>query len=135
MNIYPSTLLPNAFQSFFHQLIAKSAIKPEQIVVEINEAEVIPNLFEFQDVVQDIKSIGVRIAIDDFGKDASSFQRVLRLESDLIKFDKELTYTLADRTMGNMKQLERLIAYCKRVTPVVVLKVSRPLSSWVRQKN
>jgi EAL domain-containing protein (putative c-di-GMP-specific phosphodiesterase class I) len=43
-----------------------------------------------QPVIAFVRAAGIRIAVDDFGKGYSNFQRVVRISPDIVKLDGEL---------------------------------------------
>jgi diguanylate cyclase (GGDEF)-like protein len=72
------------------KIIDASGVNPKLIDMEITE-----NWFseDFEDVVEklhQLKELGVNIAIDDFGKGYSSFNRLNRVPFDRIKIDKDI---------------------------------------------
>lgn len=61
-----------------------------RIVFEILESEGIDNFDAVIEFVQQMKSLGAKIAIDDYGTGYSSLENILRLEVDYIKIDGSL---------------------------------------------
>lgn len=69
--------------------LAELDLAPEQIVMELVEMESDDDsLLQFN--TQRLSRLGYHIAIDDFGVDASTDQRVALLTPDIIKFDRQL---------------------------------------------
>ncbi len=62
----------------------------ERIVLEILETEEITNYNLFKDFVREIKQLGYRIAIDDFGSGYSNFTQIIHLKVDYLKIDASL---------------------------------------------
>jgi len=73
----------------FESLLKVCGLTPERIVLEILEAR-IDDLERLQEAVAGYRSRGYRVAIDDFGCEHSNFDRLWRLNPDIIKLDRSL---------------------------------------------
>jgi diguanylate cyclase (GGDEF)-like protein len=78
-----------------HQLKTHN-IDPRRVIFEVlEEFSLKSDTFAFQ-FVKNLKSLGVKIAIDDFGSEYSNFSRILSIETDYIKiagaFIKHITH-------------------------------------------
>ncbi len=85
-----------------------------QLILEILESESINNFKTVKEFIHDMKSLGVRIAIDDFGSGYSNFSYLLELEPDFIKIDGSIikniavdkkSYTIAKTIVNFSKEL------------------------------
>lgn len=63
---------------------------PKHIIFEIIESESIDDYDELVSFLQNIKSLGCKVAIDDFGSGYSNFERIAKLPLDYIKIDGSL---------------------------------------------
>jgi EAL domain-containing protein (putative c-di-GMP-specific phosphodiesterase class I) len=61
-----------------------------QLILEILESESIDNFQLVKEFISQMKNLGVRIAIDDFGSGYSNFSYLLELMPDYIKIDGSL---------------------------------------------
>ncbi len=61
-----------------------------KIILEIIESESIDKLSEIKSFLEEVKILGYKIAIDDFGSGYSNFTNIFNLEPDFIKFDGSL---------------------------------------------
>ncbi len=61
-----------------------------QIVFEILESEEFRDYEGIADFIRTVKRFGCRIAIDDFGSGYSNFEKILKLDIDLLKIDGSL---------------------------------------------
>ncbi len=73
----------------FEVLLAHCDLKPQQIVLEILESGV-DDLHHLQSAIAAYRQRGYRVAIDDFGCQHSNFDRLWRLEPDIVKLDRSL---------------------------------------------
>lgn len=86
--------LPN---DFFNPAIMNSLIaaiekfdSPQKIVVEITENEGVENFERLAKIVKKLRSMGVLIAIDDFGSGYANYAHILELKPDYLKIDGSL---------------------------------------------
>ena len=78
-----------ATNKFILQLLDKTGIGP-WIIFELLESEGIENYKEVMNFIEEVKSYGAKIAIDDFGSGYSNFERIVELQVDFIKIDGSL---------------------------------------------
>lgn len=87
----------NAFKSH----LGTSRDLAERLVVEITETSLIEDLSTATRVIEEIKSTGAKVAIDDFGAGHTSFRNMRMLPIDILKIDgafiKNLTQSSDDR--------------------------------------
>lgn len=91
----------------FETLLRYCCLKPSQVVLEILESEV-DNLENVQLAIDNYKSKGFRIAIDDFGCRHSNFDRLWVLSPDIVKIDRSLIVQ-ADHNPRAAKVLPSLV--------------------------
>ena len=68
--------------------LAESGIAPQSLVLEVTESALMDDAAAALRVVQELKSLGVRIAIDDFGMGYSSLVYLKNFPVDLLKIDR-----------------------------------------------
>lgn len=88
INLSEKDLADSNFISFITQAVKKYNINPERITLEILENITFSS--ENDKIVKQIlelKELGFKLAIDDFGSDKSNFSRLLNIDIDYIKFD------------------------------------------------
>jgi len=70
------------------------------IIVEITEHSIMENNAYVQSVINDMRSLGIKIAVDDFGMGYSSFSYLQELELDILKIDKSFIDNLTESSNG-----------------------------------
>jgi diguanylate cyclase len=92
VNISPSQLV-DGFEDFVESVLAETGLPPEKLELEITERESVKknNLT----VLYRLKERAVSIAIDDFGVDYSSLNKLPKLSVDTIKLDRSYIENIA----------------------------------------
>ncbi len=70
--------------------LLKNYSDPSKVIFEIIESESIENLDDVEEFISHIKTLGAKIAIDDFGSGYSNFSYLLKLRPDYLKIDGSL---------------------------------------------
>ena len=100
VNVSAQTIVRNDLISSFMNILNKYSIKPQQIELELTESVLNSNYREILKAIKELKQLGFCIAIDDFGKGASSLARIRELDVDVIKIDKEFIDSNVDDKKG-----------------------------------
>ena len=86
----------------------------KKIIFEILESEGIENYTEVSAFIKEMKALGCRIAIDDFGSGYSNFEHLLQLNVDYIKIDGTLIKNL-DTDREAQIVVETIVDFAKRL--------------------
>lgn len=70
------------------RILRRTRVEPVSIVLEVTEAALVGGTTEAQDVLGALRALGVRIALDDFGRGQSSLEHVKTLPVDVLKIDR-----------------------------------------------
>lgn len=87
VNISPSLFLNKEFVSLIKGIIEETGIVPAELVLEVTESIVQTDPRNLS-IFEDLKDLGVSLAIDDFGIGYSSFASLKHLKVDYLKIDK-----------------------------------------------
>lgn len=87
INLSGASLSDDGIFSFIKQEIARSKIPPELLCFEITETAAIASLSNAVEFINEIRSIGCRFALDDFGAGLSSFSYLKTIPVDYLKID------------------------------------------------
>jgi EAL domain-containing protein (putative c-di-GMP-specific phosphodiesterase class I)/GGDEF domain-containing protein len=73
------------------RLIASLRVLPRMLVLEITEHERVADMDHLVTVVEQVRSVGVALALDDFGDGRSSLRLWSQLKPEVVKIDKYFT--------------------------------------------
>lgn len=88
VNISVIQLLDPGFVETVRQIVEETGVQAHDLEMEITESVIADNFSEINDVLQTLKHLGIRSALDDFGKGYSSFIRLSELHVAVLKIDR-----------------------------------------------
>lgn len=88
INISVSDLNQKNFVEMIKKILKETGLEPEFLVLEITESILIKSLKNNIKKLEELKKIGVKVALDDFGKGYSSLSYLMNLPIDILKIDK-----------------------------------------------
>lgn len=112
-NITPDDLLSDGFSAQMLSLVKGSKVHAQQIVFEITERQEIGNSDKAKQVIDALKKLGFRVALDDTGTGHNGLSYIQDLQADIIKIDKKFVDFVADGE-GNYI-VEMLVRLAKRM--------------------
>jgi len=86
VNLSIADMLNSDIKDYIRYKINKHNVS-QKIILEILETEGIQNYEEIISFINEMKALGCRIAIDDFGSGYSNFEYLLKLNIDYVKID------------------------------------------------
>lgn len=90
IEILPVSLRNQDFKNEVYRLITNGIIDPKRIVFEIYEREIYDEMLRFTEIVNQFKSYGFEIAINQFLGNNASFEYFKHIDFDYIIYDLEL---------------------------------------------
>lgn len=99
VNISAKELAAPSFLPQLKQILAETAVNPHLLELEITESCLLPErATQTQQVLQQIRQLGIRLAIDDFGTGYSSLSYLRHLPINSLKIDRSFINALPDNT-------------------------------------
>ncbi len=96
----------------FFSLLERYKDQRHRVVIELLEDEDFKNFEVITTFISKVKSLGVRIAIDDFGSGYSNFERLLNYQPDILKIDATLIKNIATNSFS-LSTVKTMVAFAK----------------------
>ncbi|GAB4120950.1 MAG: hypothetical protein Fur0040_00620 [Sideroxydans sp.] len=94
-NLFPRSFNDLNWVRGIPQLLAQAGVPAGNVVLEITEREALPNLNQVRAVIEELRGLGIRIALDDFGSGFSSFRYLKYLQVDFVKIEGSFVQNVA----------------------------------------
>ncbi|MFN2456229.1 MAG: putative bifunctional diguanylate cyclase/phosphodiesterase [Pyrinomonadaceae bacterium] len=88
VNVSPRQFQQENFVELVLRIVAETVIDPSTIELEITETSIMQNAKHVVALMSELKQMGLKIAIDDFGIGYSSLAYLKRLPIDMLKIDR-----------------------------------------------
>jgi diguanylate cyclase (GGDEF)-like protein len=118
VNLALSSMADESLPELIGQSLRRAAFPAGNLVVEVSESEAFtePRAFE---CLAELRRMGIRVAIDDFGVGYSNLSRIDQLRPDIVKLDRSFVAPFADRETSR-SLLAAVIALAHTADAVVV---------------
>jgi EAL domain-containing protein (putative c-di-GMP-specific phosphodiesterase class I) len=113
VNVTPQLLAGTALWSVLDE------VDPARLVLEITEHSRIRHYGRIRDVVDGLRAMGARLAVDDVGAGFASLRHVLVLQPDIVKLDISLTRDV-DTDPARQLLITSILAFAAEMSTTVV---------------
>ena len=87
INVSPRQLLDTRIVNGLSELLVETGLSAQRVVLEVSEGALMKDPATTSGAIQQLRSLGVRIAVDDFGTGHSSLAYLQRFPVDILKVD------------------------------------------------
>jgi len=101
INLSGNSLNDDSLLDFIKGEFSKTEIEPTNVCFEITETAAISNLDQVSQLILELKRIGCRFALDDFGSGLSSFTYLKNLPVDYLKIDGSFVHDMIDDSIDH----------------------------------
>ncbi|TCV87346.1 EAL domain-containing protein [Sulfurirhabdus autotrophica] len=134
INLSGASLGDEGFLEFITQQFEQKKVSPLNICFEITETAAILNLSVAAEFMRELKKLGCRFSLDDFGSGLSSFGYLKNLPVDYLKIDGAFVKDMADdpidfamvqsiHNIGHVMGLQTIAEFVESETVLKMLKV------------
>ncbi len=88
VNVSPRQLMHLNYVRSVEDVVARTGVLPSSIVLEVTESAVMQDVERAKTILLHLRSLGFRLALDDFGSGYSSISMLKSLPFDLLKIDR-----------------------------------------------
>lgn len=96
VSISGQTLDADHLVPLLKRLVRQHAVDPRKLILEITETSAIANLDAAKRLIEEMRALGCRFALDDFGSGFSSFHSLKHLPVVFVKFDGQFVRGMVD---------------------------------------
>lgn len=118
LNLTFSDISDAETSAFILELMNKFS-RPENVIIELVETEEVTDIEKLYGFCEEIRKIGGRIAIDDFGSGYSNYEHIKNISPDFIKIDGSLIKDI-DTNQIAQTMVESIIDFSRRLKISVV---------------
>ena len=98
VNVSKAQLIPGQFAQTVRRALETHRIEPGSLEIELNERGVLSGSDDILSQLHEIKRLGVRLSIDDFGTGDSAIAYLRELPVDVLKIDRSYVNGMTDDT-------------------------------------
>lgn len=98
VNVSPLELRNPDFRSNVLAALTATGLPPAYLELEITESVAVEDPKAFQDMLNPLKAMGVRLAVDDFGTGHSNLATLSQLHFDVFKIDRQFVQNLENES-------------------------------------
>ncbi|RDI42868.1 sensor domain-containing protein [Aquicella lusitana] len=95
VNLSPKHLANEQFLSSLQNILKETGMPPQNLELELTETAVMTSAINLDPILEQLRSLGVTISIDDFGAGYSSLTRLKDLPISTLKIDKSFIKNLS----------------------------------------
>ena len=100
VNVSPRQFQAGTLARVTSEALEASGLDPERLMLEITETLLVRDMDQTASIMNEIRDMGVRFAVDDFGIGFSSLRYLDKLPVDVLKIDKAFIDPITDRYVG-----------------------------------
>lgn len=94
VNVSGRTVEAGGFVEFAREVLQRHGVDPSRLIVEITETAAVGDLVDARTFIAELRRLGCKIALDDFGSGYSSFAYLKHLRTDLVKIDGQFVHRI-----------------------------------------
>ncbi len=109
VNLSPVQIQRSDVVQLIKRVLEDTSVPRQSLTLEITETTLFSDIMHAEKVLREIKDLGVRIALDDFGVGYSSLRYLERFPIDVLKLDRSFVSRVSDPTCRGYRLLRPII--------------------------
>ncbi|WP_300362771.1 GGDEF domain-containing protein [Hydrogenimonas sp.] len=90
-NISPFSLRNDSFVETIKSIASKAGVEYDRIIIELFENRAFRDVKRYKVILEELRELGIRFALDNFGAPNASFEYIKKLPVDMVQFDRDFT--------------------------------------------
>lgn len=129
LNISPHTLQQPKFVDELLEMMNEFTLPSEKICLEVTESTIAKDLSKELESLSRLNMKGIELALDDFGQDHASIERLQSLPINVLKLDKSFFIDRKNK-QGQITIIESCIAFAKRLNMTTIAEGIEGNEQW-----
>jgi diguanylate cyclase (GGDEF)-like protein len=121
VNVSPVQVRDRAFVDLVSAVLRESELEPSRLMLEMTEGVLIDNPEQTTERLLELRALGVRLALDDFGSGYSSLSYLQKLPFDKLKVDRSFV-TALDRSANGGVIIQAIVTLGRALGMGVVIE-------------
>jgi EAL domain-containing protein (putative c-di-GMP-specific phosphodiesterase class I) len=119
VNLSPSQLRNPHSMAAIHNILAAPGVAPEHVVLEVAVTTLAADIELGNESLAELKKMGVRIAVDDFGSGSSALNSLATLPLDILKIDRSFV-SQPTKTGSSAPMLDGILRIAEKLSLAVI---------------
>ncbi|MEX8518194.1 MAG: EAL domain-containing protein [Leptothrix sp. (in: b-proteobacteria)] len=115
VNVSGRTVEAGGFVEFARRTLAHYGVDPKRLIIELTETAAVGDLIDARTFIAELRQLGCKLALDDFGSGYSSFAYLKHLRTDLVKIDGQFVLRI-DQEIENQIFVRAIAEATRRVS-------------------
>jgi len=129
VNVSAHQLANNELSPLVTEVLAATELDPARLVLEITESVLLEEGRISVDLLGELRALGVRVSLDDFGSGYSSLSYLRRLPLDAVKLDRAFISALAE-TAVDRQIVAAIVQMARALSMTVVAEGVETVAQW-----
>lgn len=99
VNLFAATLCRPQFVDDIASRLKENDIEPWQLIIEVEESPILSDHSWGYRTIAQLRHLGCRVAIDDFGNGYSSYARLKLIQADILKIDGSFVHNMLNNSL------------------------------------
>ncbi len=119
-NISPFSLRNESFGESIRKIASETGMEYGRIIIELFENRPFKDIKRYRVILEEMRELGIRFALDNFGASNASFEYIKKLPVDMVQFDRDFTISYNNPKISAL--LKGYIQACRSMGIATLIK-------------